>query len=105
MPQIDEAHSSSQSKDGKKMYDRMVNKKLHLDKQLELHRASGCQYVRVADAFPLLKKTPLPQSKAIPVSVHLVPLPASEKKKRKKALTLEPYVHRQMSARHATWQA
>ena len=41
-----------------------------------------------------------PKATAIPVPVHLVPVPVQEKKQRKKAVTLETFVHRQMFTRH-----
>ena len=76
---------------GKKIYNQLTSQKQSLETQLELHRASGCDKVEVVVDFPLLTQSQVPHAPASQ--------PANRKKhkpKKKKKVTLEDYVHRQI---------
>ena len=79
---------------GKKVYNKMVNRKTRLEKALELHRASGCAKVEVAVDFPILVKSQ--RSLPPPVRVPASALPKPAKQHRTKRIVLESYVHRQL---------
>ena len=94
------SHVNPKKGTGKKLYNRMMGEKKDLQRELELHRASGCSDVQRVNDFPLLCESKLPLRKFVPVPVHTQPIPSPEKAKTHKQTTLTAYVHRQFFTKH-----